>query len=142
MSSDDARADPWLSILSSMKELRTAWPTRGWSWDARQSCVASSFSADLETAAKAAAMAALPRQWTPRTLDRAPPTLRELAERTGGLREGQMLLATAGLGAAFAYGLWWPWGDGITISARVGLGGLTVRPEVLQRLCDAFGVQA
>jgi len=141
MLNDGAPGDPWLAILSSLKEFRAAWPTRGWSWDARQSCVASSFSAELEVKARTAAQAALPREWTSRTLERAPPPLRELAERTGGLRQGQMILASPAVGVGFAYGLWWPWDDGMTISVRVGLGGLTVRPETLQRLSDAFGVQ-
>jgi hypothetical protein len=133
--------DAWYVILSSLKGFRAAWPSRGWSWDARQSCVASSFSVELEGRAMAAARGALPREWTPTTIEQAPPPLREIADRAGGLREGQMLLASPGVGAAFAYGLWWPWGDGMTISARVGLGGATVKPEVLQRLRDDFGVQ-
>src|SRR5580658_10347709 len=103
--------DAWVVILSSLKELRSAWPTRGWSWDARQSCVASSFSVELEGKAKSAASIALPREWTPATIERAPLPLRDLAERTGGLREGQMLFASTAVSAAFAYGLWWPWGD-------------------------------
>jgi len=133
--------DAWLAILSSLKVLRGTWPARGWSWDGRQSCVASSIGAELEAQARNAANAALPREWTSRTIDRAPPALRDLAERTGGLRDGQMLLASAPVGAAFAYGLWWPWGDGMTISARIGLGGLNPGEDALQRLRDVFGVQ-
>jgi hypothetical protein len=133
--------DAWLVILSSLKDLRASWPTRGWSWDARQSCVASSFSVELETKAKAVASVALPREWTVATIDRAPPVLKELADRTGGLREGQMLLASSTVGSVFAYGLWWPWGDGMTTSARIGLAGPSVKVDDLQRLRDAFGVQ-
>jgi hypothetical protein len=133
--------DAWLVILTSLKGLRASWPARGWSWDGRQSCVASSFGAELEAQARIAARVALPREWTSSTIDRAPPPLRELAERTGGLREGQALLASAAVGTAFAYALWWPWGDGMTVSARVGLGGMNTEHEVLQRLRDVFGVQ-
>ncbi|MGO9836307.1 MAG: hypothetical protein ACLP1X_19060 [Polyangiaceae bacterium] len=141
MPPDRVLGDAWLLILSSLKELRAAWPTRGWSWDARQSCVASSFSVELEAKAKAVASVALSREWTVATIDRAPSALRELAERTGGLREGQMLLASSTVGSAFAYGLWWPWGDGMTTSARIGLGGPSVKTDDMQRLRDAFGVQ-
>jgi hypothetical protein len=141
MPPENAVGDAWHPILSSLKALRVAWPTRGWSWDARQSCVASSFIVELEARARIAANVALPREWTSTTIERAPLPLRDIAERAGGLREGQMLLASSAPGAAFAYGLWWPWGDGMTISARVGLGGLSVKPEVLQRLRDDFGVQ-
>jgi hypothetical protein len=141
MPSEQIRGDAWSEVLASLKELRAAWPTRGWSWDARQSCVASSFIAELEAKARAAAKLALTREWTPSTLGRAPLPLRDVAEKSGGLREGQLLLASAPAGPAFAYALWWPWGDGMTISARIGLGGLSVKPDVLERLCDTFGVQ-
>ena len=134
--------DTWLAILTSLKAFRGTWPARGWSWDGRQSCVASSIGAELEVEARKAASVALPREWTSRTIDRAPPELRELAERTGGLRDGQMLFASNAVGAAFAYGLWWPWGDGITISTRIGLGGLNPQPDALQRLRDVFSVQS
>jgi len=141
MPPDRVLGDAWLLILSSLKELRAGWPTRGWSWDAGQSCVASSFSVEVEARAKAAANLVLLREWTSRTVKQAPAALRDLAEHTGGLREGQMLLASSAVDVAFAYGLWWPWGDGMTISMRVGLGGPGVKPEVLERLRDAFGVQ-
>jgi hypothetical protein len=114
---------------------------RGWSWDDRQSCVASSFSVEVEAEARKAANLALPQEWTSRTIGRAPPPVRDLAERTGGLREGQLLLSGLAVGAAFAYGLWWPWGDGMSVSARVGLGGSGVTAEVLQQLRDTFGVE-
>ena len=32
-------------------------------------------------------------------------------------------------GRLVGYGLWWPWGDEITVSLRIGLGG-----DVLERL--------
>jgi hypothetical protein len=141
MPTEHTPVDPWAAVLASLKEVRAAWPTRGWSWDARLSCIASSFSAELEPQARAAAGRALTREWTPSTLGKAPAPLRELAERAGGLREGQILLATAPAGAAFAYALWWPWGDGMTVSARVGLGGLNVKQAILERLRETFGVQ-
>jgi hypothetical protein len=123
-----------------MKELRASWPSRGWSWDPRLSCVTSSFDAEFDARARTAAAIALAAEWTSTTIQRAPPPLRDLAERTGGLRAGQMIFASAGVGAAFAYGLWWPWGDGMTTSLRIGLGGGGVSQESFQRLRDVFGV--
>ncbi len=134
-------ADSWSVIVRALKDLRASWPTRGWSWDGRLSCVSSSFSTELEPKARAASMVALPSEFTTTTLARAPGYLRELAERTGGLRPGQMLLASAPVGHAFAYGLWWPWGDGMTTSLRIGLGGAEATQEALQRLRDAFSVE-
>ncbi|HEY8042184.1 MAG TPA: hypothetical protein VIF15_20410 [Polyangiaceae bacterium] len=133
--------DSWRSLFGAMKELRAAWPSRGWSWDSRQSCVSSSFSVELEPKARTATALALSTEWTSATIQRAPAPLRELAERTGGLRAGQMILASAAVGSAFGYGLWWPWGDGMTTSVRIGLGGPEATQEALQRLRDVFSVE-
>jgi hypothetical protein len=37
-----------------------------------------------------------------------------------------------------AYGLWWPWGDELTVSLRIGLGGYVGEPD-LARLKETFG---
>jgi hypothetical protein len=124
-----------------MKELRLAWPSRGWSWDARLTCVTSSFNVEFEAKARAALTTALSTEWTSATIQRALPPLRDIAERTGGLRAGQFIFTSPSIGPSFAYGLWWPWGDGMTTSLRVGLGGSGVREEAFQRLRDVFGVE-
>jgi hypothetical protein len=129
-------------ILGAMKELRTAWPSRGWSWDKRVSCVTSSFVVELETKARAAAANLLPVEWTSTTIGRAPTALREIADRTGGLRAGQTITTTSAPGSGFAYALWWPWGDGMTTSARIGLGGSYGGDSSLEKLRDVFGVEA
>ena len=90
---------------------------------------------------KSAASRLRSSEWTSATIQQAPAHLRELAERAGGLRAGQMVLSSAPVGNLFAYGLWWPWGDGMTTSVRIGLGGPGARQEVLQRLRDVFGVE-
>jgi hypothetical protein len=125
-----------------MRELRSASPSRGWSWDTRLSCVTSSFNAEFEPKARAAVVAALSTEWTSVTIQRASPALRDLAERTGGLRAGQLIFSSAAIGANFAYGLWWPWGDAMTTSLRIGLGGSGLREDAFQRLRDVFGVEA
>jgi hypothetical protein len=131
----------WSALFGAMKELRASWPSRGWSWDKRLSCVTSSFSAELDAKARAAAAIALPIEWTSTTIQRAAAPLRDLAERAGGLRPGQFLLVSNSLDAAYGYGLWWPWGDGMTTSMRVGLGGPHATQDALQRLRDVFSVE-
>lgn len=129
-------------VLAALKELRSAWPSRGWSWDRRLSCVTSSFAVEYEEQARAAAARALATEWTPALIGRAPAPLRELAERAGGLRPGQYILSTTATAPGFAYALWWPWGDGMTTSARIGLGGTFAGESSLQRLRDSFNVEA
>jgi hypothetical protein len=141
MSTGPVGGDSWLTLLDAMKRLRVAWPARGWSWDARLSCVASSFNIEVEAQARTAAAIALTNEWTWTTMQRAPAPLRDVAERTGGLRAGQMLLASQAVGAVFAYGLWWPWGNGMTTSVRIGLDGSGATQDAVQRMRSVFGVE-
>jgi hypothetical protein len=124
-----------------MKDLRGAWPARGWSWDGRLMCITSSFSADLEAQARAAVATALANEWTSATIHGAPLALRDIVERVGGVRAGQLVLARPAVSGPFVYGLWWPWGDELTISLRIGLGGPGATEDAFQRLRDAFGVE-
>jgi hypothetical protein len=128
---------PTEGLFEVLGRLRTSWPKRGWSWDSRVSCVASSFGHDLMEEARQAAAIAFPYEWTKPTLQSAPPIIRDIAERTGGVRADQRLLATQPFGKLIAYGMWWPWGDEITISLRIGLAGSGASYEEA-RLREAF----
>jgi hypothetical protein len=127
--------------LNALRDLRAAWPARGWSWDTRLNCVTSSFNVENEAKARGAVLGVLSTEWSAVTIQSAPPALRDLADRSGGLRSGQMIFASPPAGSGFAYGLWWPWGDSITTSLRIGLGGSGVREDTLRRLRDVFGVE-
>ena len=141
MSTGPAARDSWSLIFASLKDVRTAWPSRGWSWDSRFSCVTSSFNTEVKTKARAAAGIALGNEWTAQTIHKAPIPVRDLAQRTGDLRSGQLILASNTVGAAFAYGLWWPWGDEITTSVRIGLDGIHVSADTFDRFRDVFSVE-
>lgn len=78
-----------------------------------------------------------PEGYDYRTLPRAPEHVREMAESVGGLRADQRLYAGAVAGRLVPVALWWPWGDEITISLRVGLTGY-VGEHDLQRLQTGF----
>src|SRR5687768_10360991 len=110
-------------LFDLLTRFRQTWPKRGWSWDTRVSCIASSFGVDLVDEARSALAPAFPHSWTHRTLAKAPPILGQIAERTGGVRADQMLYSTDPHGGVVAFGLWWPWGDDTTISYRIGLSG-------------------
>ena len=71
-------------LFEAFKRMRGQWPTRGWSWDARLTCVTSSFSTEFQQQARAAVAEALTLEWTPATLGKAPQGLRDLVERSGG----------------------------------------------------------
>ena len=126
------------ALLQSLKDVKAKWPMRGWSFDNRFTCVASTFGIDMAEKARAAVAVALPRDWTERTLPGAPTILRELASRTGGVRAGQFLFSSDVAAGAAAYGLWWPWEEGRTISLRIGIEGAG---DITYPLCEVFGVE-
>jgi hypothetical protein len=124
-------------IFDALVALRAGWIKRGWSWDNRVSCVASSFGVELTTDARKALLQALPHEWDHRNVFQAPPVIQEVSENTGGVRTDQRLYSTATGGRIVAFGLWWPWGDDTTISLRIGLAGYVGEAD-LYRLRDVF----
>jgi hypothetical protein len=130
-------ADPWQGVLDQLAELKQTWPGGEWSWDSRFAAVASSFGRDLEPSVRESIKHALSRGWTRKTIDTAPDGLRAITDRTGGLRQGQRLLAGD---ADTLFGLWWPWGGGDTITLRLGFAGLDANAAEVKRLRALFGV--
>jgi hypothetical protein len=62
-------------------------------------------------------------QWDFNSIDKAPGPIHQFVQSSFGLIPGQKLFTTsiarnAGL---FLYATWWPWGDNINFSLRVGL---------------------
>jgi len=120
-----AQGSPAHSLFQSLSAFRQQWPGGGFSWDSRLFCVASSFSVDLENEARSAVTKVFRFQWNSRSIRTAPEPVQEIAEVVGGLRSDQILVGTEPNETLMAYGLWWPWGDDVTISFRIGLSGLS-----------------
>jgi hypothetical protein len=132
--------DAWQPIFDSLGRMKIAWPTRGWSWDPRLFCVTSSFTTEQEPQARTATQMALQNEWSAQTISRAPASLRDVVERAGGVRQGQLVLSTGPVSGLLLYGLWWPWGDAETVSLRVGLADVDPNREPYGRFRDVFGV--
>lgn len=132
--------DAWQAMFESLGRMKAAWPTRGWSWDPRLLCCTSSFTTEQEPNAKKAVALALQNEWTPSTIARAPAPLRDVVERCGGVRSGQLVLSTGPVNGLLTYGLWWPWGDGETVSLRVGLADVDPNREPYLKFREVFGV--
>ncbi|MDX2052165.1 MAG: hypothetical protein SFV15_07235 [Polyangiaceae bacterium] len=125
-------------LFQSLGRFRKAWPKGGWSWDGRLSCVASSFVVELTDEAQLAIRDVFVGQWSTKNIASAAQAVRDIADSTGGIRSDQVLYSTEPGGRLIAYGLWWPWGDDVTISMRVGLGGY-VSDSDLTRFRELFG---
>lgn len=125
----------WLQAFSRIKP---NWPTRGWSYDNRFNTLASTFRSDVAPQARSAILKVLPTEWTEATLRLAPQPVRDVAARTGGIRSNQFLFTHVLAPTVIAYGLWWPWEEGSTISMRVGVDGAG---DMTYRLCESMGVE-
>jgi hypothetical protein len=132
--------DAWQPLFESLGRMKASWPTRGWSWDPRLLCVTSSFTTEQEPAARGATKMALQNEWNAQTIVRAPQQLRDVVERCGGVRQGQLVLSTGPINGLMVFGLWWPWGDGETTSLRVGLADVDPNREPYGKFRDVFNV--
>ena len=117
--------------------VRAGWPGGAWEWDGRFSCALAKVSGG-EQASKAREMltAQLPVIWSADKLAEAPASVRQVCARTGGLRGDQLVFSAELADGALCYCLWWPWGSGREISARIGAAGGP--PAVALRV--AFGI--
>lgn len=111
-------------LLERLTKFRAAWVARGWSWDNRFDCVASTFNLEEAERARELILAVLPDEHDAKSIGNAPPLYQRVAKATGGVRSDQLLFG-AGSESIIAFGLWWPWGGEVSnrISLRVGLAG-------------------
>jgi hypothetical protein len=133
--------EDWDALFKALAELRDRWPgsPQEWTYDRRLKCVTSSIPLTREADARAVMTGVLPTVWSVETLPGAPEDARSLIEKCGGLRAAQLLFWGGGSGPG-AFGLWWPWGDGTSVSLRVGLHHVDLPKERYPRLRDVFGI--
>jgi hypothetical protein len=132
--------EQWQQLFEALERLKSKWPGSEWSYDRRLRCVASSIPVAQEASARAAMAEVLSTSWSSQTLGQAPEDVRKLADSCGGVRSAQLLFWGGAPGSPGAFGLWWPWGDGTTVSLRIGLHDLDQPKERYPRLRDIFGI--
>ena len=133
--------EAWQPLLDGLERLREAWPGTGWSWDPRFKCVTSSFGKEIAERARAAMAGILDGEWSPDSINQAPDEIRTLAARFGGVRSGQLLFTGELVGGPMhLFALWWPWGDGATISLRVGVANCDRPTELYPQVRAVFKI--
>lgn len=133
--------EAWDLIFAALERLRGKWPSPDWMYDRRLKCVASSIPLAREPEARAAMAEVLPVSFSVDTLPGAAAGVRALVEKCGGLRATQLVFwGAGGDDAPGVFGLWWPWGDGTTVSLRIGLHDVDIPKERYPRLRDVFGI--
>lgn len=103
------------------KELGSAF--RGvlsWKWDSRFETVLAEFGAGQKDSIRATLERSLRITWNSSNIGNAPEIVQEINSHLGGLRSGQLLFTSDPDREAFIFCAWWPWGDGKSISIRIG----------------------
>jgi len=109
-------------LESVCRELRTAFEgILSWKWDNRFEAVLAEFSAGKKESIRGILERSLGTTWDSSNIENASEIVREIHDHLGGLRPGQLLFTSNPNGEAFIFCAWWPWGDGKTISIRMGL---------------------
>ena len=90
-----------------------------WTWDSRFDTALAEFFIDNKDAVRATVERYLSIVWDSSNIGKASDIVQMIANHLGGLRSGQLLFVSDPKQDVFIYGVWWPWGDGKTISFRV-----------------------
>jgi hypothetical protein len=123
--------DAALQALSSLlRPVGVDWPGSKWEWDHRLDCALSAIATADEARARATLGVALAATWTADSLAGAPPIIRQICARSGGLLPRQLAFSAQLPDGVFACGLWWPWGNGAQVSVRIGASHQSVLPGV------------
>jgi hypothetical protein len=133
-------SEVWEGIFTALEGQKSRWPAPDWTYDRRLKCVASSIPLAREAEARAAIAEVLTQSFSVETLASAGAGVRDLVEKCGGLRAAQLIFWGGSDDAPGPFGLWWPWGDGTTVSLRIGLHDVDVPKERYPRLRDVFGI--
>jgi hypothetical protein len=92
-----------------------------WKWDSRFETVLAGFCVDNKDRVRAILERYLSFTWDSSNIGNAPDIVRMINSHLGGLMSGQLLFSSDPNQAALVFCAWWPWGDGTTISIRLGL---------------------
>lgn len=91
-----------------------------WKWDDWIGTFLAEFSTDREKKIRTILGKHLPISWDSSTIKKAPQIVQALDEHLGGLRPTQFLFSSNPSNKVFVFCAWWPWGNGLNISLRIG----------------------
>ncbi len=131
---------PWQPILESLTALKEAWPSTEWTWDHRIKCLSSTLAPNMVAAGQPVLAKAMPLEWTSESFASSPDHVRALEERCGALRAGQKMLTQEPVAGMVLFGLWWPWGDGVTVGVRVGVANCPAPKELYPAMRALFNI--
>lgn len=115
-----------------------------WEWDSRFGCVLTSFETSDKDRVSGIVSSLLDQAWDGANIDNAPARVGAAIKDFGGLNPGQLLFSSNLAQHFILIGLWWPWGNGTTISFRLAPYGFDAsadeKEDILAALKEAFRI--
>jgi len=114
-----------------------------WKWDDRFKVPLSEFMKDNADKVQPVLAKHLGNCWEINTIKQAPKITRRLADALYGMKEFQLLYTTSAEEEVMLFAAWWPWGDGKTISLRIGAiptVGISI-PNIDTQIQGWFGIK-
>lgn len=103
------------------RELLNAFQGRlAWKWEDRFQVMLATFGVDNQEDIRTLLERNLDTTWDSSNIDSASDAVCVASRNLGGLRSGQLLFTSDPDQDAFIYCAWWPWGNGETMSLRLG----------------------
>ena len=91
-----------------------------WQWDGRFQTALAQITVAEKDAIRVTLEKHLGPAWDSATISKAPEAVRRTIGRLGGIMPGQLFYAVALPEDGIIFCAWWPWGNGRTISLRIG----------------------
>ena len=114
-----------------------------WEWDDRLNCVLAPFAIADQDAVFNALTSQFGPPWDHSSIGKAPRSVNQAVENVGGVSQGQLIFALTLSQDLILVALWWPWGNGETISIRFAPFGpdasSTENHAVRSAMMDVFG---
>ncbi len=92
-----------------------------WDWDSRFGAVVTSFSKEDEDAVFSLLKKHFDEEYDNNGISEAEKDVQKLATSFGGVRAGQKLFIRKDDDTFIVFGAYWPWGNGSTVSLRIGI---------------------
>lgn len=91
-----------------------------WQWDGRFQTALAQISIAEKDGIRSTLESHLGTAWDSANIDKAPEAVRRTIGQLGGIMAGQLFYAAGLAQEGLVFCAWWPWGNGRTISLRIG----------------------
>ncbi len=100
-----------------------------WKLDDRFNTVVAAFERSSSEIIFSALKASFSQEWSKKTVRKAPRHIKGITASISGIETGQIVFTTDGDADPVLFAAWWPWGDGINISLRIGVSDSSLNEE-------------